>query len=151
MNKDDFQKYIDEKYYDQIKWYDEKSEKNKNLYEKFQFGLIIFSAITPVLIAIQMDPIISSYLKWFPIITSVFVAILASVLKTFKYQENWLNYRTISETLKKEIHFYNGNIDDYDGVEDKEALFIGRVESIISREKYTSWVNCFKEDKKVEV
>ena len=150
MNKDDFQKYIDERYYDQIKWYDEKSEKNKKLYEKFQFGLIIFSAITPVLIAIQMDPIISSYLKWFPIITSVFVAILASVLKTFKYQENWLNYRTISETLKKEIHFYNGNIDDYDGVEDKEALFIGRVESIISREN-TSWVNCFKEDKKVEV
>lgn len=150
MDKDDFQKYINERYDDQITWYDKNSLKNKNYYEIFQGALIIFSAITPVLIAIQMDPIISSYLKWFPIFTSVFVAILASILKTFKYQEKWLNYRTISETLKKEIHFYNGNIDDYDGVEDKEALFIGRVESIISREN-TSWVNCFKEDKKVEV
>ncbi|MCK4796255.1 MAG: DUF4231 domain-containing protein [Spirochaetes bacterium] len=149
MNKDDFQKYINERYYDQINWYDENSLKNKNYYETFQGALIVFSAITPVLIAIQMDPIMSSYLKWLPIFTSVFVAILASILKTFKYQEKWLNYRTISETLKKEIHFYNANIDDYYGVEDKEALFIERVESIISREN-TSWVNSYKEDKKVE-
>ena len=67
------------------------------------------------------------------------VAISTAALKTFKYQENWISYRTTAETLKKEIHFYEATIQGYENVEDKEALFVERVESLISREN-TFWL-----------
>jgi len=67
------------------------------------------------------------WLKTVSLITSVLVAILATSLKTFKLEENWLNYRTTCETLKKVIHFYRAGIDDYKNSEDKEALFVREV------------------------
>lgn len=146
MDQDKFNKYLEERYHSQIDWYDNNSLKNKKIYEKLQFGLIIFSASTPVFIAIQMYPSTHSWLKWIPIFTSVIVAILASVIKTFKFQENWLNYRTICETLKKELYFFEANIGDYKDVETKEALFVEKVENLISREN-TLWINILKEDK----
>jgi len=57
-------------------------------------------------------------------------------LKIFKFQENWINYRMTSETLKKEKHFYDTDLDDYDDSDDKEALFVERMEPLISRENY---------------
>ncbi|MHC4367051.1 MAG: DUF4231 domain-containing protein [Planctomycetota bacterium] len=62
-----------------------------------------------------------------------------SILKTFKYQENWINYRTTCETLRKEIHFYRVGWGDYRDSKDREALFVERVESLISREN-TMWL-----------
>jgi uncharacterized membrane protein len=53
------------------------------------------------------------WLKTASLITAVLVAILATSLKTFKFEqfeENWLNYRTTCEALKKEIHFYSAPI-----------------------------------------
>jgi len=75
------------------------------------------------------------------------VAILASVLKIFKYQENWINYRTTCETLKKELYFYDAGLNDYSSSKDKEAHFVERVESLISREN-TLWLSIHKEEKK---
>ena len=145
MDKEKFQKYLKERYYDQIKWYDTKSSKCQKWYEIFQWALIIFSAMTPALIAIEWKLSLFSTLKWLPIITSIFVAILTSALKTFKLQENWISYRTTCETLKKEIHFYEANVDEYTDSKDKEALFVKRVENLISREN-TLWVNVQKEE-----
>jgi len=79
-------------------------------------------------------------------VTSVIVAILASTLKTFNYQEHWMNYRTTCETLKKEYHFFEANVGDYADTNDKQALFVERVEALISREN-TFWVESCKENK----
>ena len=147
MDKEKFDVYLKERYYDQINWYDRKSLTNKKWYERLQFALIIFSALTPVLIAISMQPSIESWwLRWSPIITSVIVSMLTGVIKTFKFQENLLNYRTICETLRKEIHFFEADIGDYKDVENKYALFIEKVENLISREN-TLWTNIVKDDK----
>ena len=75
------------------------------------------------------------------------MAIVTSSLKTFKYQENWINYRTTSETLKKEIYFYEAGIHGYENTDDKEALFVDRVESLISREN-TMWVITHEKEEK---
>jgi hypothetical protein len=67
--------------------------------------------------------------------TSGLVAILTSGLKTFQYQELWVNYRSTLEQLKPEIYYYSFNVGDYgqDGA-DKESLFISRVEQILNKE-----------------
>ena len=144
MDKDEFEKYLKERYHNQIEWYDKKSLYNQKWYKRFQLGLIIFSALTPVLIAI--DLCMSNYplLKWVPIIASIIVAVLVSSLSTFKFQENWINYRTTCETLKKEIYFYNSGAGDYANTNDKECLFCERVESLTSREN-TLWLITHKE------
>ena len=149
MDTEKFQKYLKERYYNQIRWYNNKSLWNQKWYTWLQWGSIVFSAITPVLIAIDWRLPTYPLLRWVPIITSVLVAILISTLKTFKFHENWINYRTTCETLKKEIHFCEAGIGEYANTENKEALFVERAENLISREN-TLWLSVHKEQIKRE-
>lgn len=134
MDSAKFKEYLTDRYNDQVLWYSNRATTNKQWYQIFQWGVVILSAAVPVLIASM--PI---RFQWFTITISIILAIGTSALKTFKFQENWVNYRTISETLKKEKHFYDARLDDYANTEDKEALFVERVESMISREN-SLWV-----------
>jgi len=143
MKDAEFKKYIKDRYEDQISWYSDKASKSKKLYNYFQWSVIILSASLPVLISS-----IPIKYQWLTITLSILLAIGTAGLKTFKFQENWINYRTISETLKKEKHFYDACLDEYYDTDDKEALFINRVESLISRENIL-WVTTHmqKDDK----
>jgi hypothetical protein len=138
METEAFQKYLKDRYEDQINWYDKKSAWNQKLYRYFQWSVIILAAVTPVLVAAGFEAA-----RWPAVIIAALVAIGTSILKTFKYQENWINYRTTCETLRKEIHFYNAGVGDYRDSEDREALFVERVESLISREN-TMWLTTQK-------
>lgn len=129
MNREEFDKYLKSRYRCQIAWYGRASLRNNRAYQIFQWAAIILSASTPVLIVIG-----EGWVKWLAVVVAAVVAISTAALKTFKYQENWIGYRTTAETLKKEIHFYEATIQGYENVEDKEALFVERVESLISRE-----------------
>jgi hypothetical protein len=133
-----FEAYIKERYRPEIAWYDSKSKTNRIWYNILQGGLTGLAAITPVMIALEFLGSLQC-LKWFTLATAVAVALLSTILKTFKFEENWINYRTTCETLKKEIHFYNAGVDDYERAGDKEALFVKRVEALISREN-TLWL-----------
>ena len=135
----DTQEFSQSRYEDQANWYDAKASENQKTYKRFQWTTIVLSAITPVLIGIEIDLFGGDILRRLAMLTSVIVAILTSAQKTFRYQENWINYRTTSETLQKEIHLYRVGIGEYGAVSDKEALFVSRVESIISTEN-TMWV-----------
>ena len=147
MNKEEFEKYRKERYQDQIDWYDRKASSNQSRYSKLQWILIIFSALTPVLIAIDFGLEEYSFLKWTAVITAVIVSISAGVLRIFKYHDNWITYRTTSETLKKEIYLYQAGIGDYANAKDKESVFVQRVESLISQEN-TLWLTVFKKEEK---
>jgi len=134
MTDKEFEDYKKNRYQDQVNWYSDKASTNKKYYQIFQWGVIILSAILPVLISALADEY-----KWMALSISVILAIGTTSLKTFKFQENWVNYRTISETLKKELHFFNASLDDYSSGENKRALFVDRVETLISREN-SLWV-----------
>lgn len=140
MNKKDFEEYVNGRYQSQINWYSTKASSNKNWYVILQWGLIITSSLTPILILVEGNN------KLFPAFVAVAVAIMAASLKTFKFQETWLSYRTISESLKKEKYFYDAKLYEYQEVEDKEALFVERVEALISREN-TKWIEIHKSEK----
>lgn len=134
MGKDTFDKYLKDRYLNQINWYSDKASQNKIFYNVFQWVVIILASSLPVLISILPDSF-----KWITIVISVLLAIGTAALKTFKWQEIWINYRFISETLKKEKHFYDAEIDEYANADDKDGLFIERVENLISREN-SLWV-----------
>lgn len=138
MDDTEFEKYLKERYNGQTRWYEKKSVSNKRWYVSLHFVLIILSALTPLLIALDFVFSEVDTLQWVSIFTSLTVAVIASSLKTFKFQEHWVNYRTTAELLKKEQYYYEGNTKEYSKTQDKRATFVKRVENLISQ-AHTSW------------
>lgn len=135
MTDEKFEEYLNERYRNQINYYGSKAGWNKRMYNWFQWSVIIVSAVLPVLVvSIRAD------YKWVAAGLSVVLAIGTSALKAFKFQENWLNYRQLAETLKQEKHFYDAEIGAYANAADKHAMFVDHVESLISREN-AIWTN----------
>ena len=134
----DFEDYLTNRYQQQIDWYDSKSSSNQRTYKFFQVLVIVLSFSTPVIIALSYD---SS--KIIAIVISFLVAILSSVTATFKFYENWINYRTTCESLRKEKYYYDFGIGPYKGIADKKSLFVERVEDLISKE-HTKWIDLQK-------
>jgi hypothetical protein len=144
MDTGKFDEYVASRYLAEISWYDKRAGFNKYCYVIFQWAAIVLSAVIPALtLALPSDRKLS------PAILGVFLAIITAALKTFKLQENWINYRTIAETLKKEKHFYDAGIGDYRNVDDPQALFIERVETLISREN-SLWITAQEKNNKGE-
>lgn len=141
MDKQQFEHYVKERYTDQVNWYDRKSLWNQGWYKRLQWYLIVLSAITPILIATQEH--LGETAKWLPLLSAALVAIFTTAMKTFNYQENWLNYRATCEALKKEKFLYEARIGDYAHVSDSESLFVERVENLISSEN-TVWLASHK-------
>lgn len=141
-----FEKYLKERYEDQVKWYSNRSSQYKRYYQWFQWAAIIISASLPVLVLA-----IPANFALFTVILSIILAVITTALKTFKFQEIWINYRTTAETLKKEKFCYDAGAIEYTDAENKEQLFIERVEALISREN-TLWIatHTRKKDKEKE-
>jgi hypothetical protein len=141
MDKDAFNKYVEDRYQGQMKYYKDASARNQKMYKRFQWILIILSALTPVFAAlkgVKFGPVSSPAtvdLNILVLVVSSIVAILTTGLKTFNYQELWINARTTYEKLKPEIHYYHFDVGPYGatGV-DKESLFVTRVEVILDTE-----------------
>ncbi|MXV53166.1 DUF4231 domain-containing protein [Pedobacter sp. HMF7647] len=145
MEKEIFEKYVEERYKGQMDYYKNASARNQKRYQQFQWVLIILSALTPVFAALRVGKIgapgLTSAvdLNVVVLIISSIVAILTTGLKTFNYQELWVNARATYEKLKPEIHYYNFNIGPYGvtGV-DKESVFVTRVEEMLTNE-HNQW------------
>ena len=147
MENGNFANYVKSRYLKQIDWYARKARENQKKYYVLQWSLLILAAMTPVLIEFGQSELVGKSFGHLATLTSVIVAILTAALKTFKYQENWINYRTTCETLKKEKYFYDAKIGEYQSADSKEALFVERVESMISREN-TLWISAHKSETK---
>ena len=132
-----FNEYLENRYKGQLKHYSDASRKNKEKYNNFQWILIILSTLTTILAALPPNDYIE--FRYVVVVSAGLVAILTAGLKTFKYEELWVNHRSTAEQLKPEIYYYQFNVGDYGqpGV-DKETLFVLRVEQILTKE-HESW------------
>ena len=144
MDKAVFDEYVENRYKKQMEYYSNASAKNQKKYKLFQWILIILSAVTPVLAAMngvtwlheeKIYNIGTQLIQILLVVVSSIVAILTTGLKTFQYQDLWVNYRATYEQLKPEIYYYEFNLGPYAaaGV-DKESLFVSRVEAILNAE-----------------
>lgn len=147
MDQDTFSKYVSHRYEQQIAWYDGKAAANQTTYRWLQWTIIVLAAITPILIEIRNESWLLQGFSHVPTITAAAVAILTSGLKTFGYQEHWINYRTTCETLRKEKYLYVARAGEYGEAKDREALFVERVESLIAREN-TMWISSHKPERR---
>ena len=95
----DEKEYISNRVDKQIEWYDTKSIRAQKMYKIFTFIILVSSAIIPFIANLTIS---SFYIKVFVSILGVLGTISQGVINVNKYNENWIEYRTICESLKKE-------------------------------------------------
>lgn len=135
--------YIRTRIDDQINWYDKKSIHHQNVYKWIKRIQIFLTAIIPFLAALVID------YKWILYLISgigVLVTVLEGFLSLGKHHENWIEFRGICETLKREKYMYLGKAGVYSENSDFNFL-VERIETIISKENI-NWANLNHGDNK---
>ncbi|MCB1023817.1 MAG: DUF4231 domain-containing protein [Acidobacteria bacterium] len=142
MDKNTFEQYVKERYEGQIRWFQAKAAANKRWYQIFQWTVIVLASIVPVLVTAAPSSLENKYsmIWWITVVSSVLLAVGTAGVKTFKFQENWITYRATSERLVQEKFYYDGGVGEYGEADDRESLFVKRVESLLSGES-SQWVS----------
>lgn len=133
-------KYIKERVDNQINWYDDRSKSYQKKFKILKIIIIISSAIIPVIVNIGSD--LNIWIKLIVSSLGATIVILESVINLNKYNENWISYRSICETLKHEKYMFIHSAGVYQENNDFD-FFVERIESIISQENL-NWASLNK-------
>ncbi len=132
------EEYLKDRVEDQIDWYDSKSMKNQWWFKRLRLAEISAAATIPLLaghVGQDGPPLIPALLG----ILGIIVAVIAGVLGLYQFEHRWTQYRTTSETLKKEKFLFLTGSDPFDRTPDENyGLLVRRVENLVSEEN-TSW------------
>ena len=134
MDQTEPDNYLENRLEPQLTWYNKRAGQNKRTYHWLQWTTIAISASVPALIAWAPDN-----LKPLTIALSVALAITTAALKTFRFQELWINYRSIARTLEREKHLFLARADPYHNTPNPLQLLAERTEDAMSNETET-WV-----------
>lgn len=143
VKKMDADKYLKERLEDRIDWYDRKSNSNQKWFKRLRFAEILIAATIPFL---SGHISLGSYIPIIIGLMGVGIAVIAGVLAISKFQENWIEYRTICESLEKEKILFLTRIEPYN-VEDAFELLVQRAETLLSKEN-TNWAQRMIKPKK---
>ena len=128
------QQYIEQRVDDQIRWYENKAAVNQKRYKQCQLGAIIFGAAIPLLTAVSFEEL-EVLLRFTIALLGSLIAIMNALVSLYKFQENWVQYRTAAESLIREKMLYITQSQPYDGEEDANfKQFVERCEVIMSSE-----------------
>jgi hypothetical protein len=75
---------------------------SRNLYYGLQMATIVFSGVTPILVLVDKLEANQAWLKWLPVIFPAIASIVASIVTSFPFQENWISANTTVESLEAE-------------------------------------------------
>jgi len=128
MNQDE---YIEHRLDDQIDWYNGKSQWNQKMFKRLRVLEVAAAALIPFLSGYMAGN--SSYINITVGVLGLIIAVIAGVVTLYKFQENWVEYRTTCEMLKHEKHLFLTKVIPYD-CKEPFSLFVQRVESLISKE-----------------
>ena len=134
MDEAAFQKYLKERYEDQLNWYDKRADENQASARWLQNSLIVSSALTPVILVSHFVEH-SIWLAGLALTSAIANLLLTGIMRSYQFDEHWRRYRNVCEDLRAEIHLYEASAHEYRDAQDKEAMFVQRVEEMLSRER----------------
>lgn len=82
--------------------YTNNRETSRNIYYTFQMATVILSGVTPILVLVDKLEAGQAWLKWLPVICPAIASIVASIVTSFPFQENWISANTAVELLEAE-------------------------------------------------
>jgi len=138
------EEYLQSRVDDQIDWYSKKSETNQKWFKTLKLVEIIAAAVIPFVAGMTTSIPYSSWILGF---LGVTVAICAGVTSIYHHQENWINYRATSESLKHEKYLFLTKSGSYSD-ENNFETFVQQVETLISKENSTWAASGKKQQKK---
>jgi len=142
--KMDENEYLSDRLEDQIRWYSKKSQYHQKCYKRLRLAEIVCASLIPFLAGMDNLPCY----QWIIGGLGVVIAIAAGTSSLYKFQENWIQYRTTAETLKHEKYLYLTKAPPYnDNEEDTLKDLVERVENLISKEN-TQWALYIKKSAK---
>lgn len=129
----DFDRYITDRYDDQVTWHNRKATINKRLYHGFQTAIVVLAVVTSVTTALDLQNQVASW--WIiPVAASALVSILTALQKVFQFQELWITYRMTVESLRRERYLHLARAGEYGVSDSPDGLFVERVENVLSRQ-----------------
>lgn len=141
MNNITEDKYFEERVDEQIKYYNSKSTLNKKYYNFLKAAQIVLSLVIPLLSGFVSPA--TNYLKYVIGGVGFIVALITGLLNLFKYKDKWTEYRSITETLKREKFLFLAKAGMYNS-EQAFDKFVQRIEELISKEN-TAWAQYIDE------
>lgn len=135
------EEYLKTRVIDQIRWYDKGSVLNKSWF--------LFSKVTEIIVALFI-PFLSAYISesnnYLKIIVGflgITVAAIAGIITLIKFQEKWIEYRTVTESLKLEKFLFLTRSGPYKDASAPFQMFVERFESLISTstKKWVSFIS----------
>ena len=134
--------FIKDRLDDQIKFYSKKSKQNKSRYLRTQVIIITLGVLIPIInffpIVFGTDNAVTvfgfrlgfSFFLFVSAIISSIIGLTAAMSQLNKYYENWLNYRSILELLKREKSLFMNGAGGYFRLSetDKKRVFVDKVE-----------------------
>lgn len=127
----DENEYLKDRLDDQIDWYSTKSQWNQCWYKRAKKTEMILAAFIPIGIAFWSD---NFYVKFLIALAGATIAVLSGIHGLYNFHENWIEYRSISETLKHEKYMFLTKTGVYSDGENSFQFLVERIESIISHE-----------------
>ncbi|MBK8846279.1 MAG: DUF4231 domain-containing protein [Bacteroidetes bacterium] len=142
------EEYFEKRVKDQIDWYGKKSAWNKTWFMRLKISETVLALLIPLLtgyIGITENPI---SIKFIVGAIGVAVAAMANLITLFKFQENWIEYRTTVESLIHEKFLYVTKAGPYKD-DSTFPMFVERFESFLAKEnaKWASYIKTQKEEK----
>jgi hypothetical protein len=132
MTDQEFEEYRDTRYADALNYYDKRANRNQIYHRICSIYILVSSiAIAPIL---MLDQFLEGCSRIITTILAPTIAIATGIASHFDFYENWLNYRATWDALRHELHLRNANIQEYGASTDRNALFVARVEALISSE-----------------
>jgi hypothetical protein len=125
------QTYVQRRLEDQRLWHSAKATWNKRRFYAAEIATLLAGACIPIVNVWTVDdPYIARVVS---AILGGVVVVAAGVAKLLKFQENWLQFRGIAETLGRERELYLGKVGDYATTDtQRETLLVDRVEALLS-------------------
>lgn len=132
MTDQDFSSYCNGRYASVMGYYDSRAKKNQ-IAHRFSsiYVLIVSVAITPILTAGIFPKEVGTIIA---AILAPTVAIVTGISAHYQFHENWLSYRATWDAFRHERYWRDAQVDEYRNVEDRNSLFVERVEALISQE-----------------
>lgn len=82
--------------------YKKTRETSRNIYYIFQLATVVLSGITPILVLVDKLEAGQAWLKWLPVICPAIASIVASIVTSFPFEQNWVSANTTVELLEAE-------------------------------------------------
>ncbi len=135
------QEYLEQRLEDQLNWYDGKSQSNQRSFKRLKMVEFVTAAIIPLCATIFAG---EAFFSWLVGGLGVIIAIASASQSHYKFQENWIQYRTTAEQLKHEKYLFATGVEPYNRDDAFQTLVL-RVEGLISKEN-SSWAQATKQE-----